>query len=250
MRLLIAIFVAFMATPVSSQQFTLFTTSNLPVVGANLDLEVRALNFDSITGISFATTWDSSVFKFVDVAGFDLPNCSLSNNIGATDVAKGILKFNWDDPSTVGVTAKDSIRLFRLRLKVLKIDKNAIINFVSLPPGIYLEVTKNSVKIDDKDIIIRPARPFTTSISDINNIESSSVYPNPISESSRLNLSVKSPMDATFEIYNCIGQLVNIFTKKLQIGNNEMEIFNKIPSNGIYFLNINRSLTLKIVREN
>ncbi len=250
MRFLIATLIAFIAIPVSSQKFTLFATSNAPMVGSNIEIDIRALNFDSITGISFATTWDTSIFKFVDITGFELPNTLLGNNFGTTEVNKGILRFNWEDLTTVGYSAKDSVKLFRLRLKVLKTDKNTIINFKSIPPGIYLEITKNGIKIEDKDLIIRPLYPFLTSISDVDILEFCQVYPNPIDASSKLKLILKEPLNAIIDVYNGMGQKINTIQEKLQIGNNEVDIFDKIPTLGIYYLNINKTLTLKIIKAN
>jgi agmatine deiminase len=82
-------------------------------------------------------------------------------------------------------------------------------------------------------------QPISTSVSGINKnqIIRNSIYPNPCNESFKVNFTLIGDNDASFEIYNSIGQLVYSISKSdLKTGSNTLEINTKEFSIGMYTL--------------
>lgn len=118
-------------------------------------VKVMVSNFDKIQGLSFSLTWEAARLQFVGIKDdkINLPGASVGGSLNLDNKLNGVLGFNWDDPSAVGVTKANQSVLFEIIFKKIG-PADANISFSNSPVAINAvkEVAGNSIDIDINEI--------------------------------------------------------------------------------------------------
>lgn len=87
--------------------------------GDLLTADVTVSNFEDITSIQFALSWDPTELEFVSVGNFNMPTMT-SEYFGTTQVDLGYLRFLWyHDGAGLDLTLPDCTPIYRVTYKVL-----------------------------------------------------------------------------------------------------------------------------------
>lgn len=112
-------------------------------------VRVMVSNFEKIQGLSFSLTWEASRLQFVGIKDdkVNLAGGSVGGSFNLTNQANGVLGFNWDDPSAVGVTKTNQSVIFEIVYRKLG-TSDAVISFSTSPVDINAVKEINGVSVD------------------------------------------------------------------------------------------------------
>jgi hypothetical protein len=112
--------------------------------GSNIQIPVRAVNFNNIVSMQGTISFDPAVADFVSVSGFGLPGMNTSD-FGYSQTGNGLLTYSWNDPLINGVSLNDSSVLFLMNFYVTGSNgQSSQISFTGLP--VPLEIADTSLQ--------------------------------------------------------------------------------------------------------
>ncbi len=215
---------------------------SLPAVAAKkgdtLNLPIRVKNFNKVTSTQFSLHWNPDVLDFIKSNKYAL-NIKEADHFNFLNVTKGELVFAWYDGTTKGVNLPDSSVLFNIKYfyKGEK-DVKSEITFDSIPVRIEVTVDGKDANYLFKQGTINVPMVATTEINQQDALIASNPYPNPFSESTKIEVIIpeQEASDLVLEIFNDLGQQINQIKENYNIGTHFVTLErNQFPTAGLYF---------------
>jgi len=222
-------------------------------------MPVQVTNFDSIASAQFVIRWDIAVLKFKNINGFGLPGLSGGDFSWTNALDSGILRFAWEaDNSFPGVSVADSSTIFRVRFDVIGAAlTGSPVNVTEAFPT-YFEFSKvnadsSLTAITLEDAIIQQGfvavgytlSTYTPGAGDL----PAKIFPNPFSETARIEFSLAEPADVQLLITDTAGRLIfekNIPSRAPGLQATEIDR-SQFHNKGAYFMTL-RTATQSCVR--
>jgi hypothetical protein len=212
--------------------------------GSEYSAPIRIKNFQKITGLQFALSWDSSALNFKGLHAFGL-DLSLNDHFGLNQTSGGVLRFLWLDPMLGAVSLEDSATLFAIRFEVTgPPDSETTLVFrdddVFVQNEIYNDKFEKIEGARFESGTLKVAARGTSAgyyISKPGAITLKGCYPNPFAHSVVVDFELARTSLATLEIIDATGKL--IFREERQFGLGEQNLrFDRgiFPQSGMFFL--------------
>ncbi|MBS1685416.1 MAG: T9SS type A sorting domain-containing protein [Bacteroidetes bacterium] len=172
--------------------------------GSDISIPVRANNFDNISGLQFALSWDTAKLAFV---GLDTLSGTVRVRYSSSSGGVGYIKGIWTDPGYRWTSVQDSAVLFYIKYHVLGQDgDSAVIKWDESKLSLQVLDSMVSTKAAaNKDGTVRIAEP--SGISDLVGSSALMIYPNPTSGLVTIYTNQVS-LQQPYRIYDMTGRLL------------------------------------------
>ena len=207
----------------------------------NVTIPIQTRYFQDLTGLQFILSWDPSKLRFKEVDHFAL-DIEASTNFGLTEVEEGTLRFLWFARDLQPVALPDDATLFYIEFErtgyadeeisiQFKEDKLTRIevyndNFEHLPEA----------KFENGVISFASSSGHSERPSDIIEV---TCAPNPFSETTRVDLSMKKTTTALISIIDITGRKIYEERRHFDKGDHAILLDSRIfPARGTYFYRV------------
>ena len=243
------------AATLSAQRARMVITNDTVMVGDMEDIQVNVLAFGIQEAVSIEATisWDTSQLRYLESEGLEIPV-----TIGDAMVDSGFVTFIALDATLMGLAAADSTPIATLSFRrVADIAGTAAITFVG--DTLQTNSITDTLVIDDMgaefetlwvdgQVVFSPA----TSVAVHTEDERLSIYPNPISDASRLLIDLNYASPATLELLTTEGRLLHRLDLQITPGERVVRLDRSaFPVAGYYVLRLTtdrEQFTRKIIR--
>lgn len=247
------LFLLAMSCSVAKAQVALAADSLSGLPGSQLDVPIRAMQWQDVVSCQGTIEWDTQVLSYDTVYQFGLPGMNPSN-FGLSLVPGGKLTYSWNEPNLQGTNLADSTPIFVLRFGLTgPLGATSPIAFTPNPTNLEFingnlmalpyNVFGGEVEIEDTvmvgvdEIEINDSGSESLKPEELENNDWR-VFPNPINNHSVIEWESRGE-DISWRLLNSIGQVVKSGELEGKIGMNRInwqEIGNDQLPGGVYWL--------------
>lgn len=226
----------------SRNVITLQTDAVTAQTGDIVQVQVKANDLFNVIGMQMALNFDPTKFELVDVKSNSIG--LQEENIGFSELSKGVIKLSWNDAKTVNIQAE----LLNLRFKALQpIQDAAIIHLdrATLSPELYI--------VDAQEVIWHPISLETNSklTGSTDKFEIYQNIPNPFNATSVIGFNLPQENDVQLKIWDLSGKIVYQTNGHFNKGYNTFSVdANALNLNGVLYYQIDtetHSATRKMI---
>lgn len=247
------LFILAMSCSVAKAQVALAADSLSGLPGSQLDVPIRALQWQDIVSCQGTIEWDTQVVDLDTVYQFGLPGMNPSN-FGLSLVPNGKLTFSWNEANLQGTNLADSTPVFVLNFVLTgPLAATSPIAFTSNPTtlefvdGNLMTLSYNVFggEVEIEDTVMVGIGEFEVNNLSPNGLSSEElkksdwrVYPNPINKHSVIEWESRGEA-VSWRLLNTVGQVVRSGELKGKIGGNRVgwqEIGKDQLPSGVYWL--------------
>jgi Secretion system C-terminal sorting domain len=215
-------------------QITLTASSVSTSPNTSFFVDIIANTKDSIAGLQFSMSWDSTTIKYQSTENFGLPELKSDDlNVTKNNTGQIALAFVWVSPTGEGVKLKENQVIFRL--KFLTIGQNgskSLVQFTSSPRSIRAyDFNVKPLEVQTKDGLVNIG---TAAIGEAYDTEGVlTLYqntPNPAKEFTIIPFKIIEPDTILFQVFDIQGR--EVFNKKEKYAAGKHEI--KLSTDGVF----------------